>query len=102
MYVLNHSLDAAHSIDGLSIELRDKCQVYGPPIHSTTYSATWKRARISNDITQFMVIESLAICIFGSMLGCQMVMEGKQVAGFNNSLEWRGESGWQARILIAC
>ena len=56
-YVLNHSLDAAHSLDNLS--------------------ATWKRAGISYDIIQFMIIENLAIFIFDSMCGCQMVMENR-------------------------
>ena len=40
-------------------------------------SATWKRAGISYDIIQFMIIENLAIFIFDSMCGCQMVMENR-------------------------
>ena len=40
-------------------------------------SATWERAGISNDMIQFMIIENLAICIFGSMCGSQMVMENR-------------------------
>ena len=62
----------AHSPDGLSSEL-DKRQVEGPTHSLDNLSTTLERARISDDIIQFMIIESLAICIFGSICGCQMV-----------------------------
>lgn len=106
--------ERAHSLEGLS-------SVRNGPIHSTgcrvnvtsveyigpahsldNLSAIWERARISNDIIQFMINrEFRKFFIFGSMCGCQTVME-KKVAGFNNSVEWRGYFGWQAQILIAC
>ena len=67
-YVLNHSPDAAHSLesmgqarllDGLSSE-RDKYRVNEPDHLLDNLSATWKRARISNEMIQFVIIISLA------------------------------------------
>ena len=38
-------------------------------------ATTWERARISNAMIQFMVIENLATFIFGRVFGSQRVME---------------------------
>lgn len=47
--------------------------------------ATWERARVSNDVNQFMIIESLAMCAFGSRCGCAHPMVAKnQVADEQN------------------
>ena len=53
--------------------------MYGPAHSLNNLCATWERerARISNEIIQFMIIESLAIFIFSSMWGYQMVMENR-------------------------
>ena len=74
--VLNHSLDAAHSLDSLSSE-RDERRVYGPAHILDNLSATWERSKISNDMIQFMKIESLAIWIFGRPYGSKMIMENR-------------------------
>ena len=70
------------------------CQVNGTSVKymglsiQSTYSATWERTRILNDIIQFMTIERLAICIFGSICGCQMVRENRSL---DLTVLWIGE-----------
>ena len=90
-YVVNHPLDAAHSLDSLSSVWdrpirstgcrvnRTRVEYMGQPIHSTTYLPHERRPDAT---VQFMIIESLAICGLWVPNG-----NGKQVAGLNNSLE---------------
>ena len=85
VYVLNHSLDAAHSLDGLSSE-RDKRRVYGPAHLLDSLSATWERSKISNDMIQFMRIEELRNLNFWSPVWDQKC-NGKQVVGLENYVE---------------
>ena len=66
----------AHSLDGLSSE-RDKRRVFEPAHLCDNLSATWERSKISNDMIQFMRIESLAIRIFGHPCQSKMVMENR-------------------------
>ena len=67
VYVLNHSLDAALSIDSLSsvcdrpdglLTERYKRRGYGPAHLLDNLSATWERSKISNDMIKSMRIES--------------------------------------------
>lgn len=78
-FFLNHALDAARSLSSV----RDKRRsVRASPHTRELMCATWKSARISNVIIQFMIIESTAIFILDCMCGVPSGT-GKQ---------WRGDN----------
>lgn len=88
LYVLSHSLDA-HSFDSLSsgwdrpirsIGFRvngTSIQCMCWPISMTTNLLHGKGPKSQNDMIQFMIIKSLAICNFDRVRGSQMLMENR-------------------------
>ena len=66
----------AHSLDRLSSERKKpEASSNGPALLLENLSTTWERARFSNDMIQFMLVESWAIRIFGSECESMLVME---------------------------
>lgn len=84
--IQNHLLDLIHSLDNL-LSMGDKpscstsCQVnetsviyIGRPIYLITYLLSGKGPKFLNDIIQFIIIESKAICIFDCIYGDDEVL----------------------------